>query len=532
MLPWSNNGRPPVVKTASIPAPIGGLNSRDSVAAMPVTDALILRNWWPFPYAVSMRKGWKERAINLVPGDHATVAMYSPKSGTDTIVAFSGGNVYSLSAPTNAPTAAVTALTNDYWQTSMFANAGGNYLYSVNGADSPLVYDGVTFTPVLQDLTPPPAGFDISGVDPKLFVHITVHQRRLWFVEKNSTEAWFLPVDQIGGVAQPFPVGQLFKFGGYLMAIYTWAGDSGDGMNDKLVFISSNGEVAVYSGTDPESATAWGLEGLIRVGSPVGRRCAVKYGGDLLLITTDGLIPLSGSFQSTQVNTGDNLTDKIQHTISALVSDYRDVVGWEVMLFPNENQIWLVVPVPPELGGVSIYSMNTITGAWAQFTNMDIRSVCLLDENPWFITADGRVCQAWTGYFDNVPWDQTIGDRIELEVLTAYNYFDMLGQTKRWTMIRPIFQSGTIPPSAIKLEVDFEVVSPLVIDPITIPTEDYVWDEAIWDAARWDTESTRFRRWQSVEGMGYAAALHMLVSQDVQTLWVATDFVMEPGGTV
>lgn len=536
MKPWRPTARRSVVKTASIPAPIGGLNTRDSVAAMPVTDALVLRNWFPFPYAVSMRKGWKERAIGMAPGDNASIAVHSPASGAPTIVAYTGGNVYAIHVPGPAPAPSITGMGSDYWQTAMFSNVGGSYLYSVNGVDNPLVYDGVTFTPVVEDPTPPPTGFDISGVDPTLFVHVTVHQRRLWFVERDSNNAWFLPVDQIGGVASIFPVGQLWKFGGYLMAVYTLSGDTGDGMNDKLVFISSNGEVALYSGTDPESPTAWGLEGVLSLGEPVGRRCASKYGGDLLYISTDGLVPLSQSFQSTKVNTQDNLTDKIQHTISALISAYKSIVGWEVVLYYNENQIWLVVPANPDAlvpeGSVQVYAMSTITGAWCQYTNMDIRSVCLLFDNPLFITSDGRVCQAWTGYFDNVPWDGTVGDRIELEVITAYNYFETTGQTKRWTLARPIFQAGTIPPASIRLEVDFEVVRPLSLPVPLPPSEDYVWDSAIWDEAKWDQEFERFRRWQTIEGLGYAAALHMIVAQNVETLWVATDYVMELGATV
>jgi len=532
--PWRPTPRRAVIKTASVPSPIGGLNARDSVAAMPPTDAIVLRNWFPLPYAVTMRKGWKARAVGLAPGTNPTVAEFSPVSGSPTVVAFSGGSVYAINAPGAAPLPGVAGLQSDYWQTTMFGNVGGNYLYCVDGIDPPLVYDGVTFTPVLEDVTPPPVGFDISGVDPKTFVHVAVHQRRLWFVQKNSTQAWFLPVDQVGGIAQPFEVGQLFKFGGFLMAIYTWAGDSGDGMNDKLVFISSNGECAIFSGTDPASAEAWGLEGVLRLGSPVGRRCGVSYGGDLLVLTTTGMESLSKSFQSTKVNTADNLTDKISHTISALISDWFNVIGWEMLLFPNENQIWLIVPIPDteEDGGVRVYSMNTISGAWCEYTNMDIQSVCLVGIDPYFITKDGRVCQAWTGYFDNVPWNGTIGERITMEVITAYNYFESMGVTKRWTMARPIFQSGSIPPAAIVLEVDFAVVTPLTLNVVALPASDFVWDVAVWDAAKWDSEYQRYRRWQSVQGMGYCAALHMLVAQDVETLWAATDYVYEFGATV
>jgi hypothetical protein len=45
-------------QTASIPAPIGGWNARDSLAAMAPTDAVQLVNWFPTPTDVTMRKGY------------------------------------------------------------------------------------------------------------------------------------------------------------------------------------------------------------------------------------------------------------------------------------------------------------------------------------------------------------------------------------------------------------------------------------------------------------------------------------------
>ena len=45
-------------QTASIPAPIGGWNARDSLAAMSPTDAVQLVNWFPTPTDVTMRRGY------------------------------------------------------------------------------------------------------------------------------------------------------------------------------------------------------------------------------------------------------------------------------------------------------------------------------------------------------------------------------------------------------------------------------------------------------------------------------------------
>ena len=50
-------------KTASVPAPIGGWNARDSLANMSPTDAVQLINWFPTPTDVTMRKGYSVASI-------------------------------------------------------------------------------------------------------------------------------------------------------------------------------------------------------------------------------------------------------------------------------------------------------------------------------------------------------------------------------------------------------------------------------------------------------------------------------------
>jgi hypothetical protein len=50
-------------KTASVPAPIGGWNARDSLANMSPTDAVQLVNWYPTPTDVTMRKGYTVESI-------------------------------------------------------------------------------------------------------------------------------------------------------------------------------------------------------------------------------------------------------------------------------------------------------------------------------------------------------------------------------------------------------------------------------------------------------------------------------------
>src|SRR2546429_6115858 len=96
----------------------------------------------------------------------------------------------------------------------------------------------------------------------------------------------------------------------------TWTLDAGYGIDDHLVFITSNGEVVVWRLTDPTTPTGIAMIGLFQIGSPVGQRCYVKYGGDLLIITQDGVVPLSAALQSSRLNPRVSITDKIQDAMS------------------------------------------------------------------------------------------------------------------------------------------------------------------------------------------------------------------------
>ena len=51
--------------TASVPAPIGGWNARDSLGAMSPTDAVQMVNWYPTPSDILLRKGYTKHGTSL-----------------------------------------------------------------------------------------------------------------------------------------------------------------------------------------------------------------------------------------------------------------------------------------------------------------------------------------------------------------------------------------------------------------------------------------------------------------------------------
>jgi len=206
-----------------------------------------------------------------------------------------------------------------------------------------------------------------------------------------------LPVDSISGAVTKFPLGGIFKKGGYLQAMGTWTIDAGYGVDDLAVFITSNGEVAVYKGSDPSDPNDWSLVGLWNIGQTYARKCTFKYGGDLLILTEDGLVPLSAGLQSTRLDPRVNITDKIFFAISKAADLYATNFGWQMLYFAKQNMLIVNIPVT---GGQEQYVMHNITKSWARFT--DISANCWeMSGDDAFFGGNGFVARFYDTYSDN-----------------------------------------------------------------------------------------------------------------------------------
>ena len=367
----------------------------------------------------------------------------------------------------------------------------------------------------------PTTAFVITGVNPSLFNNVTIFKSRMWFVEKNSLRAWYMPTLSIGGAAQSLDFSSLFNQGGYLVAMADWSLDAGYGMDDYAVFITSQGQVAVYKGTDPASATTWSLVGIYDMGSPIGARCMVKYAGDVLVISQDGLIPLSKSLMSSRINTSEAISDKIQHVISDYVSQFSTNFGWETVLFPKENMILVNVPFSSTQSYQLV--MNTISGAWSRFIGYNSHTYALHGDNLYY-GGEGVVCKAWDTQADN-------GANINFEAIQSFNHLGNSSQLKQVKMLRPIISTDGSPAILFGVNVDFDVTSPTGIPTFTT-TSRAIWDSATWDGNLvWGGDLQIKRDWQTAFGLGYSIAAHMKgMTQNVKVRWASTDYVIETGG--
>lgn len=483
-----------VARGASVPPPVGGWDTISPLANMPPDRAIFMDNWFPQPGYVEVRRGYVEHSDTEEGASEpveSLMAYHGLSSSADRLFAAADDVVYDVT--TDTPASAVTSLTNVRFQHVNFTTPGGKFLWICNGADAPRYYNGTSW-----------ATATITGVTSTDIIHVNAHKDRLWFVLAGSTQAAYLPPGQIQGVATPFDLGSEFTRGGYLVAMGTWSVDGGDGPEDYAAFISSKGQVAIYSGIDPDSAADWQLKGVFQIGPPIGRRCFTRVGADLAVISIDGVLPISRALVVERgAAIGVALTANIQPTMNAAARNWADNFGWQLISYPRGTRAILNVPAE-ENDSQQQYVMNTVTGAWCRFLSMQANVWETFQDRLFFGGNNGVVYEADVGGTDD-------GDAIECDMMGAFNYFSARGNLKRWSMIRPILTTdGTVSPG-VALNVDFADNANISVPDSSI-TPGAQWDVALWDVAVWPETNRTIGDWTTVAGIGYCASIRTKVN--------------------
>lgn len=512
-----------VSQVESLPAPVGGWNARDSLANMAATDAVTLVNFFPNVSSVDLRGGYQRYATGIT-GQVQTLMTYAGGATVSLFAISDGGFIYDASAAGAVGVPVVSGLSSGNWEYTNITTAGGSFLYAVNGLDHALIYNGAAW----QSVTGVSAPFAITGVDTSTLSNVLLFKHRVWFIQKNTLKAWYLPTDAVAGAAQPFDLSAVATKGGHLVAMGAWTLDAGYGADDNLVFITSEGELIVYRGTDPALAETWAEAGLWQLGAPISRRCFLKWAGDLLVLTNDGLLPLAQALQSSRLDPRVALTNKIQGAINTAINLYggdHESVGWQIVYAAKQNAVWLNVPVG--LGMQQQYVMNTITSSWCQFDGWSANCWGIYNDDPYF-GGNGFVGLAWTttgtaAYADN-------GANIATQGIQAFNYFGARGVQKYFTRARPAIFSDGVPSVNLGINVDFDTSTALA--PTTFVQPSYaLWDVALWDGPSvWGQGVVINNPWVGITGIGYCGAIQMrTATMGIQVEWAATDVVYQSG---
>ncbi len=504
-----NARRGPVSQGASIPAPVEGWDDSSPLADMSPKRAIVMDNWWPEPAYCALRKGFKQHSnTGVTDAVQSLMAYHGSAVGTDKLFAVADDTIYNVSASSGTATS-VTSLTSAKCQHVNFTVSGGSYLIVVNGADAPLGFNGTAWAALT--LT--------SAIDEDTFIHVNVFKNRLFFIPENSTKFCYLPVDSVGGTVTSFELGGLMNLGGYVVAMGTITIDGGSGPDDQAVFITSKGQVILFQGSDPDDTNAWAHVGTYSLPPPIGRRCLVKIAGDLGILTTSGLLPLSKAMVVDRAAV-DNvaLTGRINNTMTASARSYGQNDGWQAIVYPRGNMCLVNIPVTS--GGTAYqYVMNTLHGAWCRFTGQNALCWEVFQDRLFFGGSDGKVYEADATSSDN-------GVAITADMKTAFNYYGTKGRLKNWKMVQTLIRSdGRVTP-AIKMNEDFKDEIPVFI-PNTAASSSLKWNQFQWNLATWPSTRLVSNDWQSVDKTGRCASIRIRVIAESSS---STPITMEVNG--
>lgn len=365
--------------------------------------------------------------------------------------------------------------------------------------------------------------------DPASFAFVVAWKHRLWFVERDTSRAWYLGLNSIFGTAISFDFGGAMRAGGPLVGLWNWSYDGGSGMDTPLVGISGAGDVVIYLGTDPSSSTTFGLKGCWSVGGvPYGRRVCTDFGGDLLIISLLGVVPLSKLvIGNPTVDRTIYSTQKISNLFSGLAALYQGLHGWALYVHPNDNALLILVP-QAEGQATQQLAMAFANRSWSTYRDLPMLSAGVWNGQLYFGTHDGRVCVNMD-YVDNVPRvDTTAPAQVQWSVLTAFRSGGN-GRFRQVQLVRPIILSGEAnPPYQLTLKYDFDLTEPAALNQ-ALAGDANSWDVGKWDEMVWGGDYTPSAKVVGAVGAGQDAALAIRGAASSRTVLVGVDVHYEEG---
>lgn len=489
--------RPKPLKSAlkSFGAPIAGWISNRSLA-YPVGDgpqgAAVLDDFFPTSSTVRLRRG---KAIYAsLPSDPA--ALFSYKNGiVQRLFASTSTTIYDI---TGTVTPVLTGKTGGDWVVIQFGTTGGVFLVGVNGADTGFLYNGSTFSTLAVTFSDGTNTFTTADMS-----YVWAYKNRIWFAQKDTMNAWYLPAASIAGAATYFPMAGIFNKGGSLLFGQSWSLDNGaeGGLSEQVVFCSTQGEVAIYQGSDPSVAASFEKVGVYRIGTPLGKNAFFRGGGDIAIATSVGLVPLSKAItlDVTSLNVA-TISYNIADSWSEAVQQ-RGLDGWCCELWP---ELKMAIVSPPDIVGSTqsvVFVANSETGAWCRFRNW--RALCteVFQGQLYFGSPGGFIYAAnKTGLDDGVPYSGA--------VMMLFEDLNSPGSLKVGKMGRTFLRSLGPVTELTTMHVEYDLNLGSTPD-ASGGSSSNLWGTGVWGSAVWGSTvpDQVSQNWQSISGSGYAVSL-------------------------
>jgi hypothetical protein len=525
----------------AFPSPILGLDTSSPLPGGNPQTAVVLNNLIPRNLGCMLRAGFS-RWVSNMGGEMRSLLQFHPPAGAPKLfVANAAGQIYNVSTaqPSSVlPTPVLTvasAIRPGEWTTLNFTtDTGIHYLVAVNPGGGYWTYDGTTW---LEHIAGTGVG-QVDKVDPRTFNFVMVYKTQLVFSQTGTNTIWALPGGQIAGIASEFDLGSLFPNGGSVAAIINWTfdgsaagglGTAGGGMDNKLVIISTEGDVLVYStGQEGLEGTGFALEGRWFIGRvPVGHRFFTQYSADIAIISERGLSFMTELMRGEGFYTHTQSSQRINSALSVQITETLDKFYWEVRFLPHEQL--LVIKVPEFRGTEDIqWAFEVNNKAFCTLRGYAMMTIDTFNGRSYGGDYVGNVWLLFEGESDGKV-DTLPGKDLQGSVVTSFQSLGEGVRVKRFLMVKPSFIANTPPGIQVRLNSEWNLRPPETSPPF-LPQADSLWDIGLWDAAKWAGAALSYEAWVGAVGTGRYGSLSMRVRGAADTIFVGWQAVVEGGG--
>ena len=375
-------------------------------------------------------------------------------------------------------------------------------------------------------VTAPPTA---TWVNPDQMNIVLAHQNRLFFADSANLAFYYLPLQQKGGELKVFPLNAIFKRGGTIRAMYTWTTEGAINLNDQLAIFTSNGELAIYGGIDPD--TDFELSGLFRFDSPISKHCVINYGGELYALISTGLVPMSTLMRAESEQLGQSDRNIFSNFYNASLRQ-RDHGGWSVIVNPSSGRVICNIPQGGnEYSQMVRFMPNPI---WATWSALKSRCWGWVDNRLFFGTDRGEIFEMHPQFLNDN------GNPIRVDVQAAWSDYGTPA-SKQFKMVLPYIQSDGTPKPFVDIKVDYDMTPPNNQPDVTFADSGATWDLATWaidqdtppDGAFWAQGVASRNNWSGVAADGRVAGPRLVaLVLDCEFSLTGWDVMFESGSAL
>lgn len=351
-----------------IPAPVGGFNTKQPLAAMDPSFCTWLENADAEDQFIKMRGGYQIHAT-LPSSDNVIAGLISYRArGDDRLFAYaaSSGNPVIYDVTTSTPSLVFTAAVPSLIECFDFNFQGRSVFidqYAVTNDNK--VYNGATWANW---------GLTYGGVN--IRIRAACYYKGRLYLGDNTL--YFSTLNQVTGaipIGNVFPVEKMFNYDTTISWIGTFSQSDGIANDDFIAFGNYSGEVVVYSGDFPGSPS-WRLIAKFNISSPTSYNSIIQYQNDCLILTYEGVISLRQLYmEGNTLGMNNSVSENISSYWQDLITRLGNFIGFQSQpsgaYLPNKKKIYIFVRGYKDSDGnyttdsSTMFVFNTDTKAWS-----------------------------------------------------------------------------------------------------------------------------------------------------------------------